>query len=171
VDIHPHLPAVSAAQAYLDYILPRMRADQTFLATEFSLVLFWLKHLRDPVPGEFTSRYGLPSGTAAWQVIADSIQHPFPQPKWDDFLSMTPWFASHCNFLRDQIGKFRATGRLAVATYGVTQDAGMVAHFGPDSTPWLLNSLFCPYTVRPGPAGLPGQTSRWIEEFRALQPV
>jgi hypothetical protein len=169
VDIHPHLPTVSAGHAYLDYILPRMRAGQTFLATEFSLVLFWRKHLRDPVPSEFADRYGLPSGTLAWQVIEDSIKHPFPQQKWNDFLSMSPWFASHSDFLRNQVGKFRATGRLAVATYGVTQDAGMVGHFGPDSTPWLLNSLFCPYTVQHGQDGLPGQTVPWIAEFRALQ--
>lgn len=169
VDIHPHLPDVAAGQAYLDYILPRLRSDQTFLATEFSLVLFWRKHPRDPVSREFTARYGLPSGTLVWQVIKDAIQHPFSQQKWNDFLSMSPWFANNRDFLRDQVEKFRATGRLAVATYGVTQDAAMVSHFGPDSTPWLLDSLFCPYTVQSGAHGLPGRTLPWTEEFRALQ--
>jgi hypothetical protein len=168
-DIHPHLPDVAAGQAYLGYILPRMRADQTFLATEFSLVQFWREHLRDPISSEFAARYDLPSGTLVWQVIADSIRHPFPQQKWNDFLSMSPWFANNSSFLREQVEKFRATGRLAVAAYGVTQDAAMVAHFGPDSTPWVLNSLFCPYTVQPGQNGLPGRTCPWTEEFRALQ--
>lgn len=168
-DIHPHLPAPGAGAAYLDYILPRMRADQTFTATEFSLVLLWRQHMHDPVPADFASRYGLPPGTVAWQVIEDSIRRPFQQRKWDDFLSMTPWFADNSGFLRDQAAKFRATGRLAVAGYGITQGRSMVANFGPQSTPWLLNSLFCPYTVESAPDGLPGQTHPWVEEFRALQ--
>ncbi len=169
VDIHPHLPHVAAGQDYLDYILPRMRADQTFLATEFSLVLFWKAQMTAPVSAEFAARYGLPPDTLVWQVIEDAIQHRFPQQKWNDFLSMSPWFANNSNFLHDQVTKFRATGRLAVATYGVTQDANMVAHFGPGSTPWLLDSLFCPYTVQPGQNGLPGQTTPWVTQFRALQ--
>jgi hypothetical protein len=169
VDIHPHLPAVNAGQAYLRYVLPRLRADQTFLATEFSLVLLWAKHMRDPVTSEFTSRYNLPPGTLVWQAIQDSIRHPYSQQKWNDFLAMSPWFADNKNFLRDQVGKFRATGRLAAATYGITQDTDMIAHFGPDSTPWLLNSLFCPYTVQRGADGLPGQTASWADEFRTLQ--
>jgi hypothetical protein len=169
VDIHPHLPAVNAGQAYLRYVLPRLRADQTFLATEFSLVLLWAKHMRDPVTSEFTSRYNLPPGTLVWQAIQDSIRHPYSQQKWNDFLAMSPWFADNKTFLRDQVGKFRATGRLAAATYGITQDTDMIAHFGPDSTPWLLNSLFCPYTVQRGADGLPGQTASWADEFRTLQ--
>lgn len=44
-----------------------------------------------------------------------------------------------------------------------------ISGFGPKSPPWLLNSLFCPYTVRGAAAGLPGQTSAWVTEFRALQ--
>lgn len=168
-DIHPHLPSVKAGQAYLSYILPRMRSDQTFLATEFSLVLLWARHLRDPVSSEFASRYDVPSGTQAWQVIREATQNPFPQQKWNDFLSMTPWFANNRDFLANQVGKFRATGKLAVATYGITQDTAMASNFGPNSTPWVLNSLFCPYTVQSGTDGLPGQTTAWTEEFRALQ--
>src|SRR5699024_5783298 len=38
VDIHPHVEYPDAVQPFLDYLLPRMRADQTFLVTEFSLV-------------------------------------------------------------------------------------------------------------------------------------
>jgi hypothetical protein len=168
-DIHPHLPEPGADQAYLDYVLPRMRADQKFLATEFSLVLFWQKHLNDPVSTEFAARYGVQRGVPVWQVIKDAIDHPFPQQKWDDFLAMTPWFEGNKNYLQDQVQKFRKTGRLAVATYGVGQDAAMVDKFGPKSTPWLLNSLFCPHTVQPGRDGLPGRNTTWVDEFRALQ--
>ena len=169
VDIHPHVGEVNAAKQYLDYILPRLRADQTFLATEFSLVLLWKKHLSNKISSAFATRYRLSPGTPVWQVIRDSIERPFPQQKWNDFLSMSPWFANNQNYLGDQIESFRATGRLAVATYGITQDADMVAHFGPHSTPWLLNSLFCPNTVQQTPNGLPGQTIPWVDQFRAAQ--
>src|SRR5690625_6524463 len=47
VDIHPHVEHPDAVQPFLDYILPRMRADQTFLVTEFSLVWHWKAHLRN----------------------------------------------------------------------------------------------------------------------------
>jgi hypothetical protein len=82
---------------------------------------------------------------------------------------MSPWFEDNNTYLRDQVEKFRRTGRLAVATYGVTQDADMASNFTEKSIPWLLNSLFCPYTVQPGKDGLPGRNHVWIREFRALQ--
>lgn len=170
VDIHPHLPAPRADRAYLDYILPRMRADQSFLATEFSLVLFWKKHLSDAAPAEFARRYGMRQGIPVWQVIRQAAGQPFPQEKWNDFLLACPWFAANKNFLRDQVGRFRATGRLAVAAYGMTQGAEMVQNFGPQSTPWLLNSLLCPYTVQRGQNGRIGENRTWADEFRALQP-
>jgi len=169
-DIHPHLPAPAAGNDYLDYVIPRLRPDQTFLATEFSLVLLWKAHLSDTVSSRFASRYGLPAGTPVWQVISDAIHSPFPQQKWNDFLAMSPWFASHSKFLHNQVTRFRATGRLAVAFYGLSQGKSMVAHsFGPQSTPWLLDSLFCPYTVQKGAGGAPGETTAWVSEFRALQ--
>jgi hypothetical protein len=169
VDIHPHLPFSGAGQRYLDYILPRMRSGQRFLATEFSLVHLWKEHLSDPVPGAFAETYPMHRGMPVWKVVRSAIDRPFSQRKWDDFLVASPWFQANRNFLRDQVESFRRTGRLAVATYGVTQDAAMVREFGPESTPWLFNSLFCPFTVRPGTDGLPGRNRAWTDAFRALQ--
>ncbi|KAA9157976.1 hypothetical protein FPZ12_023865 [Amycolatopsis acidicola] len=168
-DLHPHLPDVAAGQAYLDYVVPRLRAGQKFLATEFSLVLFWKKHLKDPVAPAFAKKYGVATGTPVWQVIKSAIANPFPQEKWTDFLSMSHWFSANQTFLADQVKKFRDTGRLAVAAYGIAQDTPMIDGFGPDSPPWLLNSLFCPYTVQAAADGLPGQTTPWVDQFRALQ--
>jgi hypothetical protein len=169
-DIHPHLPDPKAGRYYLNYILPRMRRDQTFLATEFSLVLFYKKHLTDLISTEFANRYHLPPTTQVWQVIHDALNHPFTQQKWDDFLAMSPWFANNKNFMRDQMNTFRGTGQLAVATYGIGQDPAMSKkNFGPTSPPWLLNSMFCQHTVQPTPNGLPGQNTVWTNEFRSLQ--
>jgi hypothetical protein len=169
-DIHPHLPNPAAGKAYLDYILPKLRADQTFLATEFSLVLFYAQHLKSRISAEFANRYHLPPTTQVWQVIHDALNHPFTQQEWDDFLAMSPWFADNKNFMSDQVNAFRSTNQLAVATYGIGQDAAMSKKsFDASSPPWLLNSMFCQHTVQPAQNGLPGQNTVWTNEFRSLQ--
>lgn len=167
VDIHPHLPARENVQAFLDYILPRMRADQTFLVTEFSLVWYWKDHLRDPISEEFAQQYGFDPNTEVWQVIAAAIEEPFSERKWDDFLTSSPWFMAQADFLRHQMSLYRGTGRLAVATYGFKQDDLMVDNFGPEKTPWLLNSVYAKYTVRSRPDGTSGP-GYWLDDFRAL---
>lgn len=169
VDIHPHVASMAAAQQYIDYVLPFLRSDQKFLATEFSLVRLWKQHLSDQVDPAFASRHGIARGTPVWQVIADAIRHPVDAQEWNAFLLSNPWFAANRNFLTDQVRRFRDTGKLAVAGYGITQGAEMSADFGPHSTPWLLNSLFCPYVCKPGPGGLPGRNHTWCREFRAAQ--
>lgn len=169
VDIHPHLAEPGTDRAYLDYVLPKLRDDQTFLVTEFSLVRFWKRHLGDRVARPFARRYGIDPSTPVWQVIRQAIDDPFAQRKWTDFLTMTPWLHAHAGYLREQVGRFRKTGKLAVATYGVTQGPSMVKNFTADSTPWLLNSLYCPYTVRRRPDGLPGGNLAWRRQFRDLR--
>ncbi|MCG5215596.1 hypothetical protein [Streptosporangium sp. KLBMP 9127] len=168
VDIHPHVPAPENAQAFLDYILPRMRDDQTFLVTEFSLVWYWKQHLEDPISAEFAKRYGFAPDTRVWQVIKAAIDEPVSRRQWHDFLTSSPWFMRQSGFLRDQMRLYRDTGRLAVATYGLKQDDLMVANFGPKKDPWLLNSVFATFTVKPRASGLsaPGY---WLDDFKALQ--
>ncbi len=107
--------------------------------------------------------------TKVWQVIRQATEHPFPQRKWHDFLSMSPWFEDHKHFLRDQVQKFRDTGQLAVATYGVAQAPAMVKDFGPRKPPWLLNSLYSNLTVQEGEGGKPARSYGFFEDFRALQ--
>lgn len=169
-DIHPHVSDPDGAQKYLDYVLPKLRADQRFLATEFSLVQLYAKHLTDKISADYADRYQVNPDAPVWQVIRNAIRHPFPQQKWDDFLAMSPFFADNKNFLTDQVGKFRDTGKLAVATYGIGQDTAMSSpDFGADSPPWLLNSMFCQHTVQPASNGLPGRNTNWTDQFRALQ--
>jgi hypothetical protein len=169
VDIHPHVPSQEAVQPFLDYILPQMRPEQKFLVTEFSLVWLWQAHLEDTVSADFAQRYGFSPGAKVWEVIRAATEQPFPQQQWNDFLASSPWFESQKHFLRDQLERFRDTGRLAFASYGFRQDTLMVQNFGPTSTPWLLNSVFAPYTVQPAVSGLTGQGYSWIDDFRALQ--
>ncbi|WP_051111780.1 hypothetical protein [Sciscionella marina] len=168
-DIHPHVADPAGVDTYLDYIRPRLGPDKKFLATEFSLVHLWQKHLTDRVSAEYAAEYHIRPDTKVWQVIKNALGKPFPQQRWYDLLRTSPWFENNRTFLRDQTEKFRATGRLAVATYGVSPDAAMSENFGPDKQPWLLNSLFASRTVRPLPDGTPAPNYAWLGEFKALQ--
>lgn len=169
VDIHPHVPSADAVQPFLDYILPKMRADQTFLVTEFSLVWYWQAHLTDQISATWAAQYGFDPASLVWQVIAASIANPFTQTQWNDFLSASPWFTSQKHFMTDQMKRFRGTGRLAVATYGFQQDVPMTQNFNATKPPWVLNSIFDTYTVQTQPNGLPGHNDVWYESFRDLQ--
>lgn len=169
VDTHPHVASMADAKTYVDYVLARLRPDQRFLATEFSLVKLWKQHMTDPVDPGFASRHGIPRGTPVWQVLKDATQQRFSQEEWNDFLATASWLQAHRDYLTQQITAFRATGRLAVAGYGITQDRGGAADFNAHKTPWVLNSLFCPRTVQDGTGGLPGQNPLWLPQFRAAQ--
>ncbi|MGW8375526.1 hypothetical protein [Streptomyces sp. ODS28] len=169
VDIHPHVDAQQGVQAYLDYVLPRLRKDQKFLVTEFSLMPLWRKHLTDKVSPRFADQYKLPKDTPVWKVIKQALEQPFPEKKWHDFLAMSPWFENNKHFLRDQMARFRKTGRLAVATYGVTQSALMGSDFGPKKDPWLLNSLYANRTVEKPKSGLPAHNYGFFDDFKAAQ--
>lgn len=169
VDIHLHIPGVAEIRPFVDYILPRLRDDQTFLATEFSLVWHWQNHLTDRIAPEFAKDYGYGRDTAVWQVIKEAIKQPVPQREWDAFLSSCSWYEHNRHFLRYLVNIFRQTGKLAVATYGFRQDKLMVESFGPEKAPWLLNSIFAPYTVRSRKDGTTGRGYGWIEDFRMLQ--
>ena len=168
VDIHPHVASPDGVRKYLDYVVPRLRHDQTFLVTEFSLVQLWKQHMTDSVPARFARRYHLPTDTPVWKVLNDAAEHPFSARKWQDFLSMAPWFESHKHFVRNQMQRFRNTGRLAVATYGVVQGAAMVRGIDAKKTPWLLNSAYASRTVEHTDRELP-RNYTVFDDFRDVQ--
>ncbi|WP_205856597.1 hypothetical protein [Phytoactinopolyspora endophytica] len=170
VDIHPHLADGSNAQAFVDYILPRMRDDQTFLVTEFSIVWHWKQHLNDTISADFASTYGFDPDTRVWEVAKAAIENPFSERQWHDFLASSEWFMAQSSYLHDQMNMYRGTGRLAVATYGFRQQEDMTTNMGPDKDPWLFNSVFARYTVqlRDAHMSAPGF---WLDSFRSLQNI
>lgn len=169
VDIHPHLPAIEGSQVFVDYVIARMRPDQKFLATEFSIVRWWEQNMQGAVPPGFADAHQLPRETRNWQVIKAALEAPFPKAEWDAFLAQSPWFESRKHYLRNQMKIFRDSGRLAVANYGFKQGSSMSRNFGPNTTPWLLNSVFAARTVQPNPDGSAAFNYAWIEDFKALQ--
>ena len=63
VDLHPHMMTFDGHKSMLDYCLARIRPDQTFLATEFTMVWHWKKHMIDTVSSYFCIKYGYPPST------------------------------------------------------------------------------------------------------------
>jgi hypothetical protein len=169
LDIHPHITMIEESKAFLDYILPRMRPEQKFLVLEFSLVWWWKSHLKDPIPAAFAAKYGAPANAQEWQIIKAALETPFSKQQWDEFLAQSPWFENRKHYLLNQMKIFRATGRLAVATYGFKQGSSMAVNFGPDSVPWLLNSVFAGRTVKPNPDGSAATNYSWFDDYKALQ--
>jgi hypothetical protein len=169
VDLHPHVPDEARIQDFLDYTLPRLRPDQTFLVTEFSLVWYWQQHMTDRIPATFAQRYGYAPETQVWEVIDEAIERPFPSHKWNDLLSQSPWFESKKHLLADEMARFRSTGRLAVATYGFRQIPSMTANWSPTKPPWLLNSVFATLTVQQRDQAMSTPGYAWIDDFRRLQ--
>ncbi|MFI5806650.1 hypothetical protein [Streptomyces sp. NPDC051561] len=169
VDIHPHVASIEQAKTFTDYVLPRIRPDQRFLATEFSLVHWWKQHWCDPVPAGYADRYHVPATTPTWQEVRDAAAHPVPRQQWHDLLMNSPWFTSHQDYLTTQVQQFRATGRLTVPTYGSVQGPAMTRDIGPKKTPWLLNSLYANRTARPSPDGRMAHNPAFYDDFRTLQ--
>ncbi|RXS70375.1 hypothetical protein EST92_24670 [Streptomyces sp. TM32] len=168
LDIHPHVDSLQAAGRYVQYVVSRLDKSKKFLATEFSLVQHWEKHMGDKIPEAYAEKYEVPPNTRVWQVIGNAFEKPFPQERWDDFLAMSPWFASHKDYLTQQMHMFRETGKLAVATYGVVQIESMQTGWGAHKKPWILNPLYANRTVREE-NGKVGRTTVWFDSFRALQ--
>jgi hypothetical protein len=169
VDLHPHVPDEARIDAFVDYVLPRLRPDQTFLMTEFSLVWHWQEHMTDPIPATFAERYGYAPDTQVWQVIGEAIEHPFASHKWNDLLAESPWFESNKHLLTDVMSRLRSTGRLAVATYGFAQIPSMTSNWNATKAPWLLNSVYASLTVQTRGEGMSTPGYAWLDDFRKLQ--
>lgn len=167
VDIHPHVNSLAASRPYVEYVVKRLRPDQKFLATEFSLVWYWKSHLNDQVPLAFARKYKAPASLTIWQAIAAALNQPFSQQEWNDLLEGSPWFAAQSQYIDQEVALFRSTGRLAVACYGFEQGASMTRAFGPKSVPWLLNSVYARRTVRAGSGSAP-TNPYWLASFQRL---
>lgn len=168
-DCHPHVTSIRAGQKYVDYLLPRLGSHQKFLATEFSLIKMYREHMDDRIAASYADRQGIPRSTKVWQVLRGFIREPVSEQEWMEFLNSCTWFADNSRFLSDMLERFRQTGRCSVAAYGIIQDDAMSSDFGPKSAPWILNSVFCPRTVRTRADGLPGRNTVWETQFRAAQ--
>lgn len=169
VDLHLHIPTMEGHKAMLDYALSRIRPDQTFLATEFSLVWHWRQHFNDVVSSHYLHKHGLPAGTTVLDVINAAIKHPMPYPQWEEFLTHEPWYNSRLNFMSNAMKLYRATGRLTVATYGFCPMRERKQPFPKTGTPWLLNSILAPPMVQLKQDGSRHDNFPWAEEFRRLQ--
>ncbi|MFI5520902.1 hypothetical protein [Streptomyces platensis] len=173
LDIHPHVTSAEAAQKYLDYVLPKLNDGKKFLVTEFSLVGYYANQMTRTIPADFVSAHGkeldITRDMQVWQLLKLAKERPFTHEQWNDFLRMSPWFESHKHFMRDQVMKYRKTGRLAVATYGVMQAKAMVTHINEKKKPWMLNSLYVNLTVQHDKGDKLPHNYTVFDDFTSLQ--
>ncbi|MFG2827104.1 hypothetical protein ACGFWI_06460 [Streptomyces sp. NPDC048434] len=173
LDIHPHVTSAEAAQKYLNYVLPKLHDNKKFLVTEFSLVGYYEKQMTQTIPTDFVNAYekemDITRGMKVWQLLKLAKEQPFTQKQWNDFLRMSPWFESHKHFMRDQVKKYRKTGRLAVATYGVMQAKAMVTNINAGKKPWMLNSLYVNLTVQHDKGDKLPHNYTVFDDFTSLQ--
>jgi len=169
VSFRMHLPDIKASKGFLDYILPRMRPDQTFVVPEFSLIWWWVPNLKTNIPASFADKYQAPRNAQTWQIIQAALETPFSKAQWDEFMSQTGWIESQKHYLGDQMKILRATGRLAVATYGFKQGKALGTDFPATRAPWLLNSIYADRTAKRNPDGTAAFNYAWIDDFKAAQ--
>lgn len=169
VDLHLHVPTLAAHKAMLDYALPRIRPNQAFLATEFSMIWHWKKHTTDAASAHFCSKYGFPPGTKVHQVISSAMQNPMPYAQWEEFLRHESWYMEFQHFIRDAISLYRATERLEVATYSFCPMRQRKRPLLATDTPWMLSGVYAPSTVQLQPDGSRYENFPWAEEFRRVQ--
>lgn len=169
VDLHLHVPTLAGHKAMLDYALPRIRPDQTFIATEFSMIWHWKKHMNDAVSTHFCTQHGFPPGTKTHQVISSAIQRPMPYAQWEEFLKHEPWYMEYQHFISDAMNLYRATGRLDVALYSFCPMRHRKRPLQAGDTPWMLNGVYAPSTVQLKPDGSRHENFPWAEEFRRVQ--
>lgn len=169
VDLHLHIPTLEGHKAMLDYALSFLRPDQSFLATEFSLVWHFKNHMADPVSHHFCRKYRFPVGTKVHQLLSAGIQEPFSYEQWEEFLRGEPWYMSRVGFLEKAMRLYRATGRLEVATYGFCPMRYRKRAVEVGDTPWMLNGVYAPSMVKVMEGGGRFGNFPWAEEFVTAQ--
>lgn len=169
VAIHPHLAEVDEAKDYTKYVLARMRPEQSFVVTDFSLVRFWEQNMRANIPPAFADKYGAARNAQNWQIVKAALETPFSKGQWDEFLSQSAWYESQKHHLAGQMAIFRDTGRLAVATVPFAQGTAAADKLSPGAAAWQLNSVLAQRTVKRNPDGRPAFNYGLADDYRALQ--
>lgn len=169
VDLHLHMPNAEAHQKMLNYTLSFLRPDQTFLATEFSLIWHFKKHMADPINASFARKYDLPPETKVHQFLSLGIRNPFPIEIWEEFLKGEKWYTKCVGFLESTMNLYRSTGRLEVATYGFCPMRFRKRGVEIGDTPWMLNGVFVGSMVQKKEDGGRYGNWPWMEEFIRVQ--
>lgn len=169
VDLHPHMMTFDGHRSMLEYCLARIRPEQTFLATEFTMVWHWKEHMNNMVSSKFCTKYGFSPSTKNHEIISAAMQSPWPLEQWKEYLSNEPWYMQYRNFITDAMRLYRSTGRLAVATYSFCPMRMRKLPLKDDDTPWMLNGVYAPSTVRLREDGSRWENFPWAEEFRRAQ--
>lgn len=170
VDIHPHLATPSAYTVYAKLMRERLAPDKCFLMTEFSVIHWYLKHMKKPLRADIADAARMPRGSLNWEFIRKAGRSAgMPQELWTRWQRSCPWYYGTRSFMRDCFTAMDRTDQLTVATWGMTQPSKK--HKGKPSggltegaRPWSIDDLFAPALVStPG-----GRNVFQMQQFLAL---
>ena len=170
VDLHIHHGGTRQMLEFLNYADARLRSDQRFLVTEFSLVKHFRRNMEETIPAAFASEYGWDPGTKNYQYIDHALKNPVPRAEWGDFLSKSYWYENRTRYLRNAYRRFKRYDKFYIATYAMRQSFPFNRDFGRNTPPWILNGIYANRTVRPDSETGQNQFNyAWIEDFVAIQ--
>lgn len=170
IDLHLHHNGFRQLHQAIDFAVDKIRDNQHFLITEYSLVKHFRDKMEEPIPQQFADKYGWDPGTKNYQYLDFALKNPRTRPEWVDFLSESYWFENRKRYLRNSYNLFKQYDKFYVATYAMRQSFPHNRDFTRSTWPWILNGLYANRTVVPLPSN--GQTQfnyYWINDFRRIQ--
>lgn len=169
VDLHLHFDRLSEAETMLA-VAREAVPDGTILATEFSPVFRYERHIHEPIDaspsGErFRRAHGLPAGITAVEYFERAKRNPRPAGELADFYAAMPWY--NVNHVEDLYELF-ADYDVSVGTFGFLQGEGMRHEDWTDGwQPFHINFLY--QAALTGADELSGTANRhYLEDYRRL---
>lgn len=170
VDLHIHHGGTLQLRRFLNFAANRIRENQSFLVTEYSLMKHFRRMINRKIPEDFAAEYDWDPDTRNYEYIDYALKNPVPRPEWVDFLSSSFWFENRTRYLRNSYREFKKFDSFYVATYAIRQSFPFNRDFTRNTAPWVLNGLYANRTVEPHPKD--GRTQfnyAWINDFRRIQ--
>lgn len=170
IDLHIHHGGFKQLRRAINFINNKIRDDQKFLITEYSLVKHFRRKVKERISGVFAEKYGWDPDTKAYQYIDFALKNQVPRKEWVDFLSNSYWFENRKRYLRNSYKLFKSYDKFYIATFAMRQSFPFNRDFNRNTWPWILNGLFANRTVEADPETGQNQFNYgWIEDFLKIQ--
>jgi hypothetical protein len=163
IDLHIHHNNNPEITTVLSFVNDKIRSDQKFIITEYSLMKWWRDNLSNDLTTQFLAAcnasttdniFPPPAGvTKVWQYIDYALKNPRKVEEWNAFHVNTPFLYDRKDYMCNSFKLFKANSKFWVATYAVRQSYPANTDFTATTDPWVLNSLFVGRTVELLPSG------------------
>ena len=163
IDLHIHHNNNPEITNVLNFVNDKIRTNQKFIITEYSLMKWWRDNLSNDLTTAFLAScnasttdniFPPPAGiTKVWQYIDYALKNPRKVEEWNAFHVNTPFLYDRKDYMCNSFKLFKANSKFWVATYAVRQSYPANTDFTATTDPWVLNSLFVGRSVELLPSG------------------